>query len=710
MPEGKIGSLHIRGEVITPGYLNNPAANAESQVGDGWFNTGDLGFILNGELSITGRQKEIIIIRAANFYCYEIEDIVNRVEGVQPTFVGSSAINDPASGSEGLAIFFVPQPEVDLIELYKAIRTRLALECGITPAYIIPMAKEDFPKTTSGKIQRIQLREALETGQFNTIIRETDLLLANERTLPDWFFTPSWRPKQLSPVIQNRPTSIDLLISNDAALMDTLQPTVWVQIGAAFNRRDPHTYTINPTQLDHYQRLLQAIKADGLNVKTVVHTLACQPVANTSHLQGIQQANEQSTFSLVLLLQALQHAQTAIHTLLVVSYANHLVLATDKAQYSNGSLRGVVKTLAQEQPSVRSCHIDLDTQDSQATATIIRTELAANQVDTEVAYRQHERYINGLHKIDFTQIQRQPIELRKGGLYVITGGLGGIGRELAQLLSTHYQAHLILTGRTALEQDLNKLQAFTHLQKISKGQIDYQAVDVCDQAALRQLIEQAEQRSGQNLAGIFHLAGDAGNTKSDSPEASHLGQLTLKPFEQLFHAKVQGTQVLLELLKDYPQAIFVGFSSVNGFFGGTGVAPYAAANSYLESAVAAFNRAGGQRRAYSLAWSLWDGIGMSQHNTMQQAALAKGFHAITPAEGIKSLLVALETGQAHTIIGLDPSNTFIQAQMQPMPLSKQELAAYYTLKPDQDDDEERILSRIDLIARSWQARTLNQRR
>lgn len=169
VPEGKIGALHVRGEVITPGYLNNPAANAESQVEDGWFNTGDLGFILNGELSITGRQKEIIIIRAANFYCYEIEDIVNRVEGVQPTFVGSSAINDPASGTEGLAIFFVPQPDVDLIELYKAIRTRLAMECGITPAYIIPMAKEEFPKPRVAKFSVYNCAKHWKQGSSMTL-------------------------------------------------------------------------------------------------------------------------------------------------------------------------------------------------------------------------------------------------------------------------------------------------------------------------------------------------------------------------------------------------------------------------------------------------------------------------------------------------------------------------------------------------------------
>ncbi len=77
VPEGKIGRFQIRGTVTTRGYLYNDEANKEAFVGDGWFNSGDLGYIWNGRLALTGREKEMIIVRGANFYCYEIEDVVN---------------------------------------------------------------------------------------------------------------------------------------------------------------------------------------------------------------------------------------------------------------------------------------------------------------------------------------------------------------------------------------------------------------------------------------------------------------------------------------------------------------------------------------------------------------------------------------------------------------------------------------------------------
>ncbi|HYE31188.1 MAG TPA: condensation domain-containing protein [Methylomirabilota bacterium] len=179
VPEGVIGRFQIRGASVTPGYLKNPEANAAAFVGDGWFNTGDIGFILNGRLTLTGREKEMIIVRGANFYCYEIEDVVNSVEGVEPTFTASCAVSDASTGSEGLAIFFVPKahpadmtianddpawPQV--VQLVRSIKTKVAANLGISPLVVLPLTKKTFPKTTSGKIQRTHLKKGFEAGEF----------------------------------------------------------------------------------------------------------------------------------------------------------------------------------------------------------------------------------------------------------------------------------------------------------------------------------------------------------------------------------------------------------------------------------------------------------------------------------------------------------------------------------------------------------------
>ncbi|CAE7639161.1 pksJ [Symbiodinium pilosum] len=189
LQEEEIGRFQIRGPVITPGYLNNEEANREAFVGDDWFNTGDVGFIKEGQLYLTGflvefsclvfvpvqpacwpsREKEMIIVRGANFYCYEVEDVVNTMEGVLPTFTAAVSTHDPASGTEGLAILFVPRPSVDeddLDEVVKQIRARLVRHIGLTPSHVVPLKENEFPKTTSGKIQRSKLKHALQEGKF----------------------------------------------------------------------------------------------------------------------------------------------------------------------------------------------------------------------------------------------------------------------------------------------------------------------------------------------------------------------------------------------------------------------------------------------------------------------------------------------------------------------------------------------------------------
>ena len=101
LPELRIGRLQGRSERVTPGYLNNPDANAEA-FGDGdWFDTGDLAFVADGRVTITGRAKEIIIINGVHHFCHEIEDVVGALPGVAATF--AAAFGVPTAGRERAA-------------------------------------------------------------------------------------------------------------------------------------------------------------------------------------------------------------------------------------------------------------------------------------------------------------------------------------------------------------------------------------------------------------------------------------------------------------------------------------------------------------------------------------------------------------------------------------------------------------------------------
>lgn len=133
--EGIVGRFQLRGVTVTPGYFDNDAANAAAFVGDGWFNTGDCGVIMNGEFAIAGRESETCIVRGVNLYCHELEDCARGAEGLDPTCCAAVSVADPSSGTEELAIIFVANedPIVTSRRVREVMATRMGLNARPIP-------------------------------------------------------------------------------------------------------------------------------------------------------------------------------------------------------------------------------------------------------------------------------------------------------------------------------------------------------------------------------------------------------------------------------------------------------------------------------------------------------------------------------------------------------------------------------------------------
>ncbi|MEP0910770.1 SDR family NAD(P)-dependent oxidoreductase [Leptolyngbya sp. GB1-A1] len=185
VPEGTIGQLQVRGVTVTAGYYQRPDLNAEVFTPDGWFNTGDLGFLQSGRLTITGRQKEVIIINGANYANHEIEAIVEALDGIAVSFTAACAVRRLPAGETGkqssdsteqLAIFFCPERGCDnlaaVMPLIKTIQRRVGEAIGISPRFVIPVEQKEIPKTAIGKIQRSVLSGRFGAGEFDGIIRQ----------------------------------------------------------------------------------------------------------------------------------------------------------------------------------------------------------------------------------------------------------------------------------------------------------------------------------------------------------------------------------------------------------------------------------------------------------------------------------------------------------------------------------------------------------
>ncbi|NET44741.1 non-ribosomal peptide synthetase [Okeania sp. SIO2B3] len=182
LEEGQIGRIQVTGPSMTSGYYKAPELTRELFTEDGWMNTGDLGFLQDGKLTITGREKETIIINARNFSCHEIELVAEEVEGVEPAYTIACAIRQQDSETDDLAIFFhtIITEDSQLAKLVKQIRGKVAQSLGVNPTYIIPIEKEAIPRTATGKIQRLQLKQRLEAGEFDGLIKQIDELIQQE--------------------------------------------------------------------------------------------------------------------------------------------------------------------------------------------------------------------------------------------------------------------------------------------------------------------------------------------------------------------------------------------------------------------------------------------------------------------------------------------------------------------------------------------------
>lgn len=194
LPERRIGRFLIRGEVVTPGYFENPEASAACLIGDGWLDSGDLAFIDRERLFMTGRSKETIILNGANYYCHELEDIVSDIPGVLPTCVAAVGIREPDAASESLAMFFASDLHEDaaLAVAIAMVRSRIIERFSVAPAYCLPLPPEVFPKGTSGKIQRIRLKDNLENGAYGDLVARFGQTPGAKKE-PAWLAAPVWR-------------------------------------------------------------------------------------------------------------------------------------------------------------------------------------------------------------------------------------------------------------------------------------------------------------------------------------------------------------------------------------------------------------------------------------------------------------------------------------------------------------------------------------
>jgi acyl-CoA synthetase (AMP-forming)/AMP-acid ligase II/NADP-dependent 3-hydroxy acid dehydrogenase YdfG len=638
--EGVVGAVELSGDSLFMGYFGREDLTAEAMHGQ-WFRSGDMGIIRDEQLFVVGRIKEMIIVNGANFYNSEIEEVVAQTHGVERLSVAAIGIRAPAATTDQLALFFhVPAAHDDaaLRRVMQDMRMHLGKQLSLMPAYFIHVPADRLPRTNSGKVQRIELKRMMEDGLFDAEIKHAACLMEAAGTIPRWFSEPFWKPCEIAATAGQSAQGLRI-----AVLGGDLNGDAVIRTGLA-----------NATTDIEWRQIVLQEPADPLPyLSTLFNAMAQQSAPDVVLVlpgwAGLPR--------LLLLCQALATTARADRPVrLIVCGA-----AGDANEHAAAG--AFLRTSAAEIDGVHCLHIQFSGKDLLADAGMILGDLRQYTGETELAYIDGRRHLRRWRNVEMANAERPA--LRSRGLYLISGGLGGVGLLLARYLLDRYDANLLIVGRTARSQ-LDDARAIVLQELERSGRVLYACADVADIDALRAAVEQARVRWSCGLDGVLHLAGEVRQTE--------LGDETVAALTQTMRAKVAGSLALYGLVQDHPDAFLILVGSIAGMVAGRQDAAYAAANAYQAALAQQLAMAGNTRCRY-LGFSFWRDTGMNRSGATVSAVEAAGYFSLEPEQAVASFEIALSASGPVLAIGLDLQHPR-QAALQDAAIAVDELVVF----------------------------------
>jgi NAD(P)-dependent dehydrogenase (short-subunit alcohol dehydrogenase family)/acyl carrier protein len=293
-----------------------------------------------------------------------------------------------------------------------------------------------------------------------------------------------------------------------------------------------------------------------------------------------------------------------------------------------------------------------------------------------VAWRGPHRWVKAYEPCTLAGNEPGTQRLRQDGVYLITGGLGGVGLAVARHLAQSWQARLVLLGRSALPDHADwqavaddaaqpaalrhKLQQLLELEALGAQVLALQA-DVADAVQMQAAAEQAHARFGA-VHGVIHAAGHA--------HSGMIGQRTRAMVDAVLAPKLAGTRHLLHALQREPLDFVLLCSSISSMAGGLGKSDYAAANAYLD-AVAALARRHEGPAVISVNWDAWRDLGMAAGMVLPEGVGMNGPEGARVLERIvngpaRAQVVISTTDLAQRLGPLD-NGMLAQVETSPLP-------------------------------------------
>ncbi len=514
-------------------------------------------------------------------------------------------------------------------------------------------------------------KDQLPTTDADAVV---DKLVKKKPDMADWFYIPSWRRSENLITKDEISKSPWLVFVDEYGLGDELVKRLRLEgaeviiVRASLEKKQSFdeksqidSFYINPQQSDDYDAVVKYLLTLDNVPENIVHLWSITPDSSCElNLNLFNEAQDKSYYSLLLLTQSLgkynyfQKLQITVVSNNVQEVTGEEVLSPEKA-----TLQGAIKVIPQEYRNITCRSIDITLPKNIALVepklvNNLLTEITAKSSDLVVAYRGNHRWVQHFEPVTFAQSPTTS-KLRKGGVYLITGGLGGVGLVLAEHLAKTVQAKLILTGRSAFptpleweewlathNEDDTTSQKIRKLQELEElgAEVLVKIADVSNKEQMQTAIAGAEEKFGQ-VHGVIHAAGIVGGNSM-----SAIAQISKADCEVQFRPKVYGTLVLEQIFRHRVLDFCMVTSSLSPILGGLEFFGYAAANVFLDAFVRQLNQ------KHSTGWMCinWEDWTLNENRTDNSFGTTVANLSIAVKEGLQAFDKILSLREVNQLI------------------------------------------------------------
>ncbi|NMD55559.1 MULTISPECIES: type I polyketide synthase [Tsukamurella] len=518
-------------------------------------------------------------------------------------------------------------------------------------------------------------------------VRILDDVAASPRVGTDWVYEQAWEPQPADDADRARAEGVWLILADGSGVADDLAERlsaaggtpVLLRAGAADGGTPPADRDALAAALD------RAVPAEGL--RGVVHLWSLDVRAGAT--DALRWAAHDAVLSVVHLAAELEQRGLAAPTFLVTDGAQPVAGGVGEQGLLQAPLLGVGRVLHHELMGLQARLVDLDPRDRDGSAALLFDELTVAATDEDqVAFRGGERLVARLHP-SARSGGRIPARMRGDGAYLVTGGLGALGRLVLAALAERGAGHLIVTSRTGLpardawdeltDPAQRDAVAAVRAAETAGATVHIVTVDVTDAGALAERLTVLHGAGVPPLRGVIHSAG--------AVDDQILVRMTQEQVERVVRPKVLGGWALHEATAGEPLDFFTLFSSISAVIPSPGQGNYAAGNAFLDS-LAHYRRALGLP-ALSINWGPWD-AGMIASLGLRELYGQRGIDLIDPATGMTLLAELLGSSEVQQGVVSAHWPTVIDSYaLTPI------LVAHLGRGEDEEDDgSESILDRI----------------